>query len=120
MTYLFSANTSVTNEVEVKNDAGNPIPITGNINVIQSVAVTDNNGSLTIDGNVGILGNINIGTMPEVEIKNDSGNPIPVVGNVVITSMPVIEVKNDTGNAIPVSFPTTNYDSFGRFRTTTP
>lgn len=28
MTYLFSANTSVTNEVEVKNDVGNPIRVT--------------------------------------------------------------------------------------------
>lgn len=29
MTYLFSSNTSITNEVEVKNDAGNPLPVVG-------------------------------------------------------------------------------------------
>jgi len=28
MTYLFSGNTQVTNEVEIKNDTGNPIPVT--------------------------------------------------------------------------------------------
>jgi hypothetical protein len=48
------------------------MPISGTVTVNQPVAVTDNNGSLTVDGTV------NIGTMPEVEIKNDSGNPIPV------------------------------------------
>ena len=31
-----------------------------------------------------------------------------------------VEVKNDSGNPLSVSFPDTNYDSFGRFRTTTP
>lgn len=30
-----------------------------------------------------------------------------------------VEVKNDSGNPLSVSFPTTNYDSFGRFRTST-
>jgi hypothetical protein len=31
-----------------------------------------------------------------------------------------VEVKNDTGNAMPVSFSATNYDSFGRFRISAP
>lgn len=35
-----------------------------------SLSVDDGGGSITVDGSV------NIGTMPEVEIKNDSGNPI--------------------------------------------
>jgi hypothetical protein len=48
------------------------MPIGGTVTVNQPVAVTDNNGSLTVDGTV------NIGTMPEVEIKNDVGNPIPI------------------------------------------
>jgi hypothetical protein len=41
-----------------------------------AVAIQDGGNSITIDGTV------NIGTMPEVEIKNDSGNPIPVNGTV--------------------------------------
>jgi hypothetical protein len=48
------------------------MPIGGTVTVNQPVAVTDNNGSLTVDGTV------NIGTMPEVEIKNDAGNPVPI------------------------------------------
>lgn len=41
-----------------------------------SVIISDGSGPVTVDGTV------NIGTMPEVEIKNDSGNPIPVNGTV--------------------------------------
>ena len=48
------------------------ITINGDVNIPTPLAVTDNNGSLTVDGTV------NIGTMPEVEIKNDSNNPIPI------------------------------------------
>ena len=29
MTYLFSSNNIITNEVEVKNDAGNALPVVG-------------------------------------------------------------------------------------------
>jgi len=39
-----------------------------------------------------ITGTVNIGTMPEVEIKNDSGNPIPVTGNVTATITDIITV----------------------------
>lgn len=50
-------------------------PITGNVNAnITGGNVTVNQGTnpWTVNGTV------NIGTIPEVEIKNDSGNPIPV------------------------------------------
>ena len=39
-----------------------------------------------------ITGTVNIGTMPEVEIKNDTGNPIPVTGNVTATITDIITV----------------------------
>lgn len=39
-----------------------------------------------------ITGTVNIGTMPEVEIKNDVGNPVPVTGNVTATITDVITV----------------------------
>lgn len=53
-------------------------------------------------------------TVGEVEVKNDSGNPVPVSGtvavsnfpatqNVAVTSSVEIEVKNDSGNPVPVS-----------------
>lgn len=52
------------------------------------------NAAVTVNGTVAVTqstspwvvsGTVNIGTMPEVEIKNDSGNPIPVNGTVTIT-----------------------------------
>lgn len=149
MTYLFSNTVNVSNEVEIKNDANNAIPITGNINVwYQNTEVTANNplpvtlgsNSINIIGNVTIPttvnvssspenpvhvhltevgtfgnlttyvpveGNVSIISMPEVEIKNDSGNAIPITGNVNIISITEVEIKNDAGNAIPISKNTT-------------
>jgi hypothetical protein len=71
------------------------ITITGDVNVgtTVNVASTPENSvhtHITEVGTSGILavpympigGNVNIGTMPEVEIKNDSGNPITITGSV--------------------------------------
>jgi hypothetical protein len=102
--------------------------------------------------NITVSGTVNIGTMPEVEIKNDTGNPIPisattaanssgnpiyVSGNVVVdndSSNPlIVNVENDitvnqgtnpwtvTGNINAtingeVSVAGTNPDAFGRAR----
>lgn len=61
---------TVSNEVEVKNDSGNPVPVNdagGSLTVDGSVSVsnlpasypvTDNGGSLTVDGTVGISGTV--------------------------------------------------------------
>jgi hypothetical protein len=70
-------------EVEIKNDAGNPIPVSGTVTVNQPVAVTDNGGSLTVDGTVNVgnfpaTQNVAVTSIVEVEVKNDSGNPLPV------------------------------------------
>ena len=46
------------------------------------------NTTVTISGTP----TVNIGTIPEVEIKNDTGNPIPVSGNVTATITDVITV----------------------------
>jgi hypothetical protein len=80
------------------------MPIGGTVTVNQPVAVTDNNGSLTVDGTV------NIGTMPEVEIKNDAGNPIPISGNVNATL---------TGTSA-VTLGAAATDAFGRLRVSNP
>jgi len=50
-----TGNVSIPSSIEISNDTGNPIPTT----VIQPIAVTDNGGSLTVDGNVGIIGDVN-------------------------------------------------------------
>jgi hypothetical protein len=48
-----------------------------------------------------ITGTVNIGTMPEVEIKNDAGNPVPISAN---TS------SNSSGNPVYVSATISNTD----------
>src|ERR1700746_2902251 len=106
-------------EVEIKNDSGNPVPVSGTVSATQgtspwvvgthavtqgtspwvsrldaptlaaleaitvqnpagaaAVNIQDGGNSITVDGTV------NIGTIPEVEIKNDTGNPVPVSGTV--------------------------------------
>ena len=97
-------HTHIYDENDVEYSAANPLTIDGTVTVNQPVAVTDNNGSLTVDGTV------NIGTMPEVEIKNDTGNPIPISGNVNATL---------TGTST-VTLGSTASDAFGRLRVSNP
>lgn len=79
-----------------------------------SISVTQASSPWIISGNTNatIVGTptVNIGTIPEVEIKNDSGNPITVTGNVTTTS-------SGTTN---VSFDSSFIDAFGRLRTSEP
>ena len=106
-----------------------------NIGVTGTVTVQDGGGSITVDGSVSAtvsgtveLGastlsalenttvtisgtpTVNIGTIPEVEIKNDSGNPIPISGNVNATL---------TGTAA-VTLGAAATDAFGRLRVSNP
>ena len=57
-----TGNVTIPGSVEISNDIGNPVPVTGNVNAV-------------------VTGTVDIGTMPEVEIKNDTGNPIPISRN---------------------------------------
>jgi len=65
--------------------------ITGAVTIAQPVEVTQGTDPWTVDGTV------NIGTMPEVEIKNDTGNPITVIGTTINPfGLPVVSVDDDT------------------------
>ena len=85
-----------------------------NVGVTGTVTVQDGGGSITVDGSVTatISGTptVNIGTIPEIEIKNDTGNPVPISGNVTATI---------TGNST-VTLGTGSTDAFGRLRTSQP
>lgn len=72
-------------EVEIKNDSGNPVPVSGTVTTTPSGTQ-----------------DVNIVSSVELEIKNDTGNPIPVNGTVNIGTMPEVEISNDAGNPIPV------------------
>lgn len=74
------------------------MPIDGSVTVNNfPTSTTITSGNLSVySGNIGIYGNIagitsmpsiNIATMPEVEIKNDSGNPIPISANTSVNSV---------------------------------
>lgn len=77
-----------------------------------TVTVQDGGGSITVDGSV------NIGTMPEVEIKNDSGNPISISKNSTVNSEtnPIfVQGTSDTSFFAPMQS-----DAFGRLRVSNP
>jgi hypothetical protein len=82
-----AGTTSISGEVEVKNDSGNPLPISGNVGIT---------GTPTV----------NIGTIPEVEIKNDTGSPIPVTqslyGTRKVTASGDTLVKTGSGRIIGI------------------
>ena len=87
--------------VEIANDEGNPIPISGSV-------------TATISGTP----TVNIGTIPEVEIKNDTGNPIPISRNTTSNSNtnPIfVQGTSDTSFFAP-----TQSDAFGRLRISNP
>lgn len=103
-----------------------------NINQALSLDNVSGNVYLRTDaqvlGNV-VIGNVGIGELGNVDI---SGTSLPVTvtsGNITIDSLPEVEIKNDVGNAIPVTssydvftvgFSPTQTDAFGRFRVSNP
>lgn len=96
-------------EVEIKNDVGNPVPVSGTVSATQGTSpwVVGVHGVTQSTSPWVVSGTVNIGTIPEVEIKNDAGNPVPVNGTVNIGTMPEVEIKNDTGNPVPVTMTVT-------------
>lgn len=103
-------------------DGGNTITVDGTVTANVTFPTTQQvSGTVALDSTslsalenttVTISGTptVNIGTIPEVEIKNDSGNPIPISGNVNATI---------TGNST-VTLGTGSTDAFGRLRTSQP
>lgn len=88
-----NVNAAVTGTVAVSGITGNIAGITGNVTVV------DGGGSLTVDGNVGVTGNVNIGTMPNVNANITGGN-VSVSGNVGVTSLGNVVLS---GTTLPVS-----------------
>ena len=96
-----NVNAAVTGTVAVSSVTGNIAGITSNVTVV------DGGGSLTVDGNVGITGNVNIGTMPAI---TGNVNANITGGNVTATiSSPVTTYIGGT-----------NLDAFARLRVSNP
>jgi hypothetical protein len=94
------SSVGVSGNVEVTNDVGNPLPVSG--------TVTLGAGSATI-GNVGVTGN--------VEVTNDVGNPLPVSGTVNANSTVASQSISTASGAITIA--TTNFSSMSFSTTTT-
>ena len=90
-TINISGPVTIPGSIEISNDEGNPIPITGTIS---------------------------ISTLPEVEIKNDIDNPIPVSANTSTNSNTnPIYVKGTSDSSF---FHPAQLDAFGRLRVSNP
>jgi len=87
-------HTHIYDENDVEYSAANPLTIDGTVTVNQPVAVTDNGGSLTVDGSV------SVSNFPATYPITDNGGSITVDGNVSISF-------NDSANNT----------AFGRLRT---
>jgi hypothetical protein len=131
-TITITGNTFIVDTVNVASTPENPVhihitevgtsgiiavpymPIGGNVNIGTDgiISLSANTLSALENTTVTISGTptVNIGTMPEVEIKNDSGNPIPISGNVNAT---LTGTSNVTLGAAAT-------DAFGRLRVSNP
>ena len=120
MTFLFTANSSIINEVEIKNDVGNTISVSGNVYLNNSTSlVTVSNplpvsiaggGNISIYGNTNIIDTVTVSSTPENPVHNHitevgtSGTLavpyLPISGNVNLTNnLSIVSVSNP----LPVS-----------------
>jgi hypothetical protein len=116
-------------------------------NITQALALDESTGNVYIrtDTDINIenanvnVGNIGVTSFGNIDI---SGDTLPISGNVNIDNIPEVEIKNDTGNPIPISkdgntnsiinplfvegvnnasfFAPTQSDAFGRLRVSNP
>lgn len=115
MTYIFSGNnnSTVINEVEIKNDAGNSIPIiVFNSNEVVSLGnplpVTLGSNTINIVGNIAIPTTVNVASSPEnpvhVHLTELGGNGttggliltdnVPISGIVSVSNFPSVQTVN--------------------------
>lgn len=125
---VISGPITIPGEIEINNNTGNPIPVSANtttngagnpiyVNVTNgTLSVTQGTDPWNVSGQVSISGTVDIGTMPEVEIKNDSGNPIPVTSDYNVFTVGFNPVQTDAFGRFRISEPYTLFDSFHRFQ----
>jgi hypothetical protein len=82
------------------------MPIAGNVIIDSGNVIVS--GGVNITNTPDITGNVIITSLPEVEIKNDVGNAIPITGSVSVVGTPTVQ------------FPVTQTDAFGRLRVSEP
>lgn len=109
--------TDITGSVEITNDIGNPVPVSGTVDIGTMPELTLGNVSVTFPETQNITGTVSVDNFPtafsvdnfptsfeisnEIEIKNDVGNPVSttVIGTVPTTSglsIPAHDAINNT------------------------
>ena len=97
---------SVSNEIEIANDVGNPVPVTGTVDVGNFPATQ------TVDGTV------NVGNFPavqDVQVTN-----FPATQEVTQGTSPWVVSGTVNAQSTLQAFPTTSTDAFGRLRISQP
>ena len=98
-----NVNATVTGNV-TSTLSGNLAGITGNVTVVDGGGSLTVDGTVNIgtmpNVNAEVSGNVAVTALGNIDV---TGNTLPVSGNVNIGSLPEVEIKNDTGNPIPVS-----------------
>lgn len=131
--------TGITGDIIIEGDVNIPGNVDAHVIELGTIDIYNASNTMPVSGNVGITGNANV-----IVVGNITGitNPVTVTGNVSITSLPEVEIKNDTGNPIPISrttavnsqtnplyvegvnnasfFAPTQSDAFGRLRVSNP
>jgi hypothetical protein len=104
----------VGSEVEIKNDTGNPIPVSGSVSVSNFPATQTVSGTVALDSaSLAALETIQVGNFPatqavsaiDLDIRNLSSaqDSVTVTGSVNAAVTGTVEITNDVGNPIPVS-----------------
>jgi len=119
MTYLFSGNSTITNEVEVKNDVGNALPVWGNVwinnntsrvTILNPLPVTLGSSNITIIGNTNIIDTVTVASTPQNPVHVHVSE-VGTSGNIITSFMPVggnVYINNNSStvsvsNPLPVS-----------------
>ena len=90
----------------------------GNVGITSIGNIPISGNTLPISGNVSVTGNVTIVSLPEVEIKNDIDNPIPISKDTNVNSQTNPIYVEGVNNAS--FFAPTQSDSFGRLRVSNP
>jgi hypothetical protein len=79
------------------------ITITGDVNLLDTVSLTSSTLAALENISVQNTVSVTVSNFPTTSTVYQGTNPWIVTGTVAISSLPEVEIKNDTGNPIPVS-----------------
>jgi len=122
---LDTASGNVYVRTDAQFNVSNANIVVSNVGVSSLGNVNISGNTMPVSGNIVISsGNIAITSLPEVEIKNDSGNPVPISANSSVNSStnPIYITGNTniSGGNVNASLAAGIQDAFGRLRVAQP